>query len=90
MTATDSEIDAGLKEFYHERSKLGDGCPACGHARWNDPIHQTNNASFHRDLVKRILEAAKPTPQREEYPQIPIRKPPLKLDIQKPDIHGSG
>ncbi len=56
----DAEIEAALQELLHERNSTGDGCFGCGYGGFWGPNTIANNKHRYREMLKRILEAAKP------------------------------
>ena len=82
---SEAEVDAALQELLHERNRTGDGCFGCGSGvHWGETqIH--SRIPFYRDMLKRILEAAKGThtpekPSVQPRPAVTIAPPRSRLD----------
>ncbi len=60
LEVSDAEVEAALQELLHERNSIGDGCFGCGDGRlWGPHIIATNRHRY-QEMLKRILEAARP------------------------------
>ncbi len=57
---SDAEVEAALQELLHERNSIGDGCFGCGYGGWWGPNTIANNKHRYQEMLKRVLEAARP------------------------------